>query len=160
MARWLQGVAALLLTAVLAGCSAPPPPPPTAVKLTITATADANAGASGTGAPVQVRVYQLASTNAFDNADFFQLFNHDKATLGGDLVHAETFLLAPGASKTVVLSPTAPVKDLGFFAAYGAFQSATWRAKTPVPAHKTTLVTLTVGRAALSVKAAPAPAGH
>ncbi len=160
MGRWLRGLAALLLAAAVAGCGgAPPPPPPTVVNLTLKATADVNAGITGQGAPVQVRVYQLASTSAFDGADFFQLFNHDTATLGTDLVHVDQFLLAPGASKTVVLKPNAQVTALGFFAAYGAFQTATWRATMPVPAHKTTMVTLTVGKAALSVKAAPAPAG-
>lgn len=159
MGRWLRGLAALLLVAAAAGCSAPPPPPPTVVSLTMTATPDVNAGITGGGAPVQVRVYQLASTSAFDGADFFQLFNHDKATLSTDLVHVDQFLLAPGGSKTVVLKPNAQVTSLGFFAAYGAFQTATWRATTPVPAHKTTNVTLTVGKSALSVKAAPAPAG-
>ncbi len=149
----------MLLLAACAGCAAPPPPPPTVVTLTLTATADANAGASGQGVPVAVRVYQLASTNAFDNADFFQLFNHDAATLGGDLVHEDHFLLAPGTSKTVTITPEARVKALGFFAAYGTFQSATWRATTPVPPHKATAVTLTVGRAALAVKSSPAPAG-
>lgn len=148
-------MAALLAIAALVGCSASKLPP-TVVKLTLTTTADANAGAGGAGAPVQVRVYQLASTNAFDNASFFQLFNHDTATLGADLVHADTFLLAPGTTKTVVLNPKPQVQDLGFFAAYAAFSSATWHAKTPVPAHKTTLVTLTVGKSALAVKAAPA----
>ena len=147
-----------LLTAC-AGCAGPAPAPPTLIRLTLTTTADANAGTSGVGAPVEVRVYQLAATNAFGNADFFQLFNHDTATLGADLVRSEHFLLAPGTSKTVVLTPDPRVTALGFFAAYGAFGSATWRAQTPVPPHQATLVTLTVGRAALAVKAAPAPAG-
>ncbi|MDE2580867.1 MAG: type VI secretion system lipoprotein TssJ [Rhodospirillales bacterium] len=157
MSRGLRGFAAFLVLAVITGCAGPAPAPPTVVKLTLTATTDANAGASGQGAPVEVRVYQLAATSAFDNADFFQLFNHDAATLGGDLVHTDKFLLVPGKSRTVVLTPEPRVTALGFFGAYSAYGSATWRAKTPVPAHKVTLVTLTAGRAALAVKAVPAP---
>ncbi|MGH7043246.1 MAG: type VI secretion system lipoprotein TssJ [Acetobacteraceae bacterium] len=159
MGRWFRGLVGFLLLAAIAGCAGAPPPLPTVVNLTLTATADVNATGSGPGAPVQVRVYQLASTSAFDGADFFQLFSHDTATLGTDLVHVDQFLLAPGTSKTVVLKPNAQVTALGFFAAYGAYQSATWRTTTPVPAHKTTLVTATVGKAAVTVKAAPAPAG-
>jgi type VI secretion system protein VasD len=159
MGRWLRGLAAFLLLAACAGCAGAPPPPPTAVKLTLTTTADANAGASTTGVPVEVRVYQLASTSAFDGADFFQLYDHDAATLGTDLVHVDKYVLAPGTTKTVTLAPTSQVKALGFFAAYGAFQTATWRASTAVPANKTTLVTVTIGRTAITVKSAPAPAG-
>ncbi len=152
MGRWVRGVAAMFLVAWLVACSAPPPPPPTVVVLTITATKDANGAPGGAGAPVMLRVYQLAGTNGFDNADFFQIFNHDAATLGTDLVHQDQLLLAPGSTKTLTLKPKDPVTALGFFAAYGAFQSATWRASAPVPAHKTTKLTVTVGASAVTVK--------
>ncbi|HVB67443.1 MAG TPA: type VI secretion system lipoprotein TssJ [Acetobacteraceae bacterium] len=154
MMRWICKVAAFLLVAAVAGCGAPPPPPPTVVVLQITATADANTGAGGAGAPIMLRVYQLAGTNAFDNADFFQIFNHDTATLGADLVHKDQFLLAPGSTKTVTLTPPDRATALGFFAAYGTLQSTTWRADSPIAAHKTTHLTVTVGRTALTVKPA------
>lgn len=149
MGRWPYSVAAFLLVALVVGCGAPPPPPPTVVVLDVTATADVNGGA-----PVMLRVYQLAGTNAFDNADFFQLFNHDTATLGADLVHKDQFLLAPGVTKTITLSPPDRAKSLGFFVAYGAFQTATWRAAAPIPGHKTTHLTVSVGHAAVAVKPA------
>ncbi len=152
MGRWFRGVAAMVLVAGVAACGAPPPPPPTVVVLTITATKDANGAPGGAGAPVMLRVYQLAGTNSFDNADFFQIFNHDAATLGTDLVHQDQLLLAPGSTKTLTLNPKDPVTALGFFAAYGTFQSATWRASAAVPAHKTTKLTVTVGANAIAVK--------
>lgn len=152
MGRWLHGMAALVLLAACAGCSAPPPPPPTVVKLTLIATPDVNPTPAGQAAPVAMRVYQLASSNAFGNAEFFQLFDHDQATLKTDLVKRDDFILAPGTSKTVTLTPTDQVKALGFFAAYQDFQHATWRADVAVPPHKTTTVTVTAGRAGLVVK--------
>jgi len=58
----------------LVGCGGPPPPPPpTVAALTMTAAADINPDAGGNAAPVTVRVYQLASTAAFEHAGFFQL---------------------------------------------------------------------------------------
>ena len=152
MGRWFRGLTALLLVALVAGCGAPPPPPPTVVKLTVTATKDVNGPAGGSGAPVMLRIYQLSGTNSFTNADFFQIFNHDAATLGTDLVHKDQLLLAPGTTKTMTLNPKDQVTALGFFAAYGNFASATWRATAPVPAHKTTAITVTVGASAITVK--------
>ncbi|MBS0315776.1 MAG: type VI secretion system lipoprotein TssJ [Proteobacteria bacterium] len=148
---------ALVLTAALAGCSPPPPPPPpTVVNLTLTATPDANPSETGQGAPVAIRVYQLASTSAFSGAEFFQLFNQDQATLGADLVKRDDLIVAPGATKTLSLTPLDTVKAIGVYAAYRDYAGATWRAMTPVVPHKTTEVTVTAGRAGITLVAKPA----
>lgn len=155
MGRWLPGAAACALLAVLAGCSPPPPPPPTVVNLTLSATPDANPDPGGQGAPVAIRVYQLSSTSAFDAAEFFPLFNNDAGTLKDTLVQRDQFILAPGKSKTVTLTPKDQVKSLGFLAAYRDFQHTQWRAEFDVPPHKTTTVIVTAGKAGLTVKPGP-----
>lgn len=155
MARWLGGMVALgLLAAPLAGCGGkppPPPPPPTMVQLTLAAGTDANPDPAGAGAPVVLRVYQLGSAGGFESAEFFQLFNQDQATLKGDLVKREEFILAPGQRKTLTIMPTDQVRAIGVFAAYRDFQSATWRVDAEVPPHKTTRLTVTAGRAGLTL---------
>ncbi len=156
--RWIHRAAALALLAAAGGCSAPPPPP-TVVDLTVSATADVNPTAAGQAAPIVVRVYQLASSTGFEQAEFFQLFNQDQAYLKTDLVKRDDFLLTPGQTKTATLSPTDPVKALGVLAAYRDFQHATWRATVPVPAHQTTKVTVTAGHDAVVVKAEAVKAG-
>jgi type VI secretion system protein VasD len=154
MGRGLSGTAALMLLAALAGCSSPPPPPPpTVVKLTLTATSDVNPSASGQPAPIAVRVYHLDSTNAFDNAEFFPLFNDDKTRLNTTLVQRDDYILAPGTTKTVTLKPKDQVTDLGIFAAYENFQQAKWRTDVTVPAHKTTVVTVTFAKDGITKKA-------
>lgn len=154
MGRWLPGVAAFALLAVLVGCSSPPPPP-TVVNLTLSATPDVNPDPTGQGAPLAIRVYQLTSTSNFDGAEFFPLFNSDTGTLKDTLVERDQFILAPGKSKTVTLTPKDRVKALGFFAAYRDFQHAKWRAEVAVPPHKTTTVTLTATRTGITAKATP-----
>jgi type VI secretion system protein VasD len=158
MARWAYRAAALALLAAAAGCSAPPPPPPpTIVDLSVSASPDVNPTPAGQAAPIVVRVYQLASSTGFEQAEFFQLFNQDQAFLKTDLVKRDDFLLAPGQSKTATLTPTDQVKALGVLAAYRDFQHATWRATVPVPPHQTTKVTITAGQGAVVVKAEPVP---
>lgn len=162
MARRLRaalGIAlGLGLTALLAACAAPPPPPPpTQVALTLTATSDVNPSPGGTAAPVVLRVYQLASSSAFNGAEFFDMFNSDQATLKTDLIKRDDVTLAPGQTKTMVLSPTDQVKTLGVFAAYRDYVHATWRVTADIPPHKTTKITVQAGRTGLTI-VKPAPA--
>ena len=155
--RVLGSLVAAGLLAALAGCAAPPPPlPPTAVAVSLTASADVNAAAGGPGAPVQIRIYQLGSTSSFGNAEFFQLFNQDQATLGPDLIKRDDIILAPGQTTSTTLSPTDPVKAIGVFAAYRNFQQATWRATAPVVAHQTTTLSVAAGHDGITVTASPA----
>ncbi len=123
-------------------CSSPPPPPPTAVNLTMTAGPDTNPNAAGQGAPVILRVYQLNSAAGFEKAEFFRLLNQDAATLGGDVVKRDEFLLAPGSAKTVKLEPGPTVKVVGVFAAYRDFSHVNWRGVVEIPEHKTTEVSV------------------
>ena len=144
---------------LLSACAGPPPAPPplTVVDVVLRATADANPTASGQGAPVVVRIYQLGSATNFGGAEFFQLFNGDAEFLKSDLVKRDDFLLAPGETKTVTLTPAESVPALGVFAAYRDFQHATWRGSADIPPHQTTRVTVTAGAQGVTVKAEPVP---
>jgi type VI secretion system protein VasD len=150
--RWFAVAA---LACGLGGCAAPPPPPPppTLVNITLSAATDANQNEQGVGSPVQVRVYQLSSAANFNNAEFFPLYRQDATTLGADIVKREDFELSPGKTVTDKLSPDAPVKAVGFFAAYRDYQTAIWRASAEVPAHKTTNILVTIGATGIVVKA-------
>ena len=151
MGRCLPGIAALAILAALGGCASPPPP--TVVNLSLSATEDVNPTSNGHGAPIAVRVYQLNSSNAFDNAEFFQLFNDDKTALKTTMVARDDYILAPGKTRTVTLKPKDEVTDLGIFAAYKNFEKARWRTGVAVPAHKTTTVTVTFARNSVTAKA-------
>ena len=146
---------ALFTLSWLQSCGGPPPPPPppapTIAKLSLTAAADANATQSGQGAPIIIRVYQLASTAAFEKAEFFQLLNSDTALLGADAVSREEYLLAPGTTKTEELAVTDRVQAIGVFAAYREFTARTWRVVVPVPPHKTTTIAVSVTAGGLVV---------
>lgn len=152
-AALVRRAAALCLTTMAAACSGgpPPPPPTTMADLQIDASSDANATETGQGAPVVVRVYQLASTAGFEQAEFFRLMNADTATLGTDLVKKEEYLLAPGTKKTAMMPIPDRVSAIGVFAAYREFQSKTWRVTVPVPPHKTTPVHIEATGAGLRV---------
>ncbi|HLQ18261.1 MAG TPA: type VI secretion system lipoprotein TssJ [Tabrizicola sp.] len=96
----LIGGGALLLVA----CA---PAGPGAVTIVAQGAAGMNPGPDGADRPLTLQVLQLRGSGAFDGADFFGLQNAS-ATLGGDLVKADTITLAPGgkATKTVALEAT------------------------------------------------------
>ncbi len=142
----------------LAGCGgAPPPPPPTVVNATITTAADVNAGDNGTGAPVSIRIYQLVSSAGFDGGQFFPLFDKDAATLKDDLVKRDDLLLAPGQSKTLTIMPDDRAHSFGVFGAYRDYEHVAWHASVAIPAHQTSTLTVTAGKAGVTAKIEPLP---
>lgn len=147
---------ASLAYAALAGCGGPPPPPPpTVAALTMTAAADTNPDTGGNAAPVTVRIYQLASTAAFEQADFFQLYNNDQAVLGADLLGRDEVTITPGGSQQLVKDLKPGATAIGVVAAFRDIQHANWRATATPPANKTTAITVTIQGLNVAVAMAP-----
>ncbi|MBL9051855.1 MAG: type VI secretion system lipoprotein TssJ [Tabrizicola sp.] len=89
---------------VLVACA---PSGPGSVTLVAQGTAGMNPGPDGADRPLTLQVLQLRGSGAFDGADFFGL-QSPAATLGADLVKADTIALTPGGkvTKTVSLDPS------------------------------------------------------
>lgn len=149
--------AAFTLALALANCAPPPPPPvpPTIAHVQINTTSDLNSLPGAPGAPVALRVYQLASPDAFNGAEFYPLYNADKVALGADLLKKDEMVLTPSATKAMTLTPSDQVKTLAVFAAYAAFGTVIWRVSADVPAHQTTTFTVTASSAGLKLVATP-----
>jgi type VI secretion system protein VasD len=133
-AAWL---CALLVAAALTGCkSTPPPPPPpplpTPVTGSIQGASELNPSVSQRPSPLLLRVYELKSPTAFNQADFMALYQADQATLGADLIAREEFMLAPGEIRPYRKSLTPETKFIGVVAAYRNLEQATWRTIVPV----------------------------
>lgn len=141
----------LIVLAALALVACGGPPPPTKVELTMAATPDANA-IQNVPSPVVVRVYQLKSPAAFEEADYFQLDKSEGDVLGDDLLGKDEYFLSPGASQTVVSEVNPDTRYLGLVAAFYNIDSATWRGVVPVPANKTTAVTATIDAMSVTVQ--------
>jgi len=151
----LLAVAAVAYS-TLAGCGgASAPPPPTIAALTMTAAADINPDATGQAAPVTVRIYQLASTTAFDQADFFQLYNNDQAVLGADLLGRDEVTITPGGTQQLVKDLKPGVTAVGVVAAFRDIQHANWRATAAPPANKTTAITVAIQGLNVTLSLAP-----
>ncbi|NML18270.1 type VI secretion system lipoprotein TssJ [Azohydromonas caseinilytica] len=132
-------VVAVSVALALGGCAGkpPPPPPPTLVVGSIEAAADLNPSISRRPSPLLVRVYELKSATAFNNADFVSLYQRDQAELGADLVAREEFMLAPGSSRPIERTLAPEVRFIGVLGAFRDLEHATWRSVLPVEPNRT-----------------------
>ena len=142
---------AILLTLpwLLDGCGGAPPPPAT-LTLDITAAADQNPQADGSPAPVSVTLYQLAAAGRFERAEVFALSEREAATLGGDLLQSERFVLAPGERRGLSRTLKPGAQFLGAAVLFRDIDRAQWRAVAPLAASGASRLGLAIGR--LSVR--------
>jgi type VI secretion system protein VasD len=116
--------------AALGGCkSAPAPSPPSMTRVagSVVASEGLNRSVSQRPSPLSMRVYELRSMAAFNQADFMSLYRSDVSALGLDLVAKEEFVLQPGESRPVLKVLAPETRFLGVVAIYRDLEKATWR---------------------------------
>jgi type VI secretion system protein VasD len=113
---------------------------------------DLNPDPGGRPSPVVVRVYQLRSPGAFQNADFFALYDNEIATLGQNLITpAEEFQLQPDESREYKTELDLATKYLGVIAAFRDLENARWRAFVKLPDKKKVRLKIKLESLAVSV---------
>ena len=147
-------VAASVVFVAMAGCSwgdREEPPPDTVARLTLIAMDDVNPNVAGVPSPIVVVFYELAEPQAFEGAEFSQLFYDDGSTLGTDVRERLEFRVEPGQIIRTgrVLDPE--TRHLGFVAGYREIEGAQWRLLADVEPETARDHTVVVGAASLSV---------
>jgi len=116
---------ALAVLSVAAACAHDPPPPTAApckepdLKVTVRGSDRLNMDEGGRSLAVVVRIYQLKSLKAIEDADFDQVWQHDKETLGEDLISVDEVTIDPADKKVV---PVKRVMDARYLVAVGLFR--------------------------------------
>jgi type VI secretion system protein VasD len=119
---------------LLAGCaSTPKAPVPLTLHVRLTASDDINPDTTGRASPVVVRLYQLHDASSFGTADFFAIYDHEKATLAADLVGSAEYVLRPGETRDLDLQPDPNVQNLAVLAAFRDLPNSQWRASWHLP---------------------------
>jgi len=79
---------------------------------------------------------------AFENADFFSLYEHAKEALSPDMVASEQLELRPGETLELKLSVEEGSRYIGILAAYRDLPDSKWRYTVEVTPQETTDVAL------------------
>jgi type VI secretion system protein VasD len=128
-----------LLPVVLSACSvfssndAATAKEPVRLEITIQAADDLNVDLKGRGAPMLLRVYELKSDVAFQEADYFGIQNTAKAVLGADLLNVDQFIIRPGESRDIKRRSNPETMAIGIFAGYRDLPNAVWRVVQKLP---------------------------
>lgn len=132
-------LAALAMTLLLGGCTTLSPfSTMTKLTLTLTASDQLNPDLNGRPSPVVVRLFELRHPVAFENSDFFSLYERARETLAPDLISSEELELRPGEAVELRLGITGNGRYVGILAAYRDLPHARWRYTLPVAATQLT----------------------
>lgn len=110
------------------------------------ATEDINPSIYNRPSPVVVKVFYLTSRTAFDNNDFFVMYNNPKAALGGDLVADEEYIFSPGMTKSMEIKPAENVKFMATIVAYRDLDNSRWKAITKIDPKEDNNILISIKR--------------
>ncbi|MDD2842619.1 MAG: type VI secretion system lipoprotein TssJ [Tolumonas sp.] len=110
---------------ILTACSSTPDP--TLLDLMLTASADLNPDLTNRPSPMVIKLVELKSHTAFENADYFALSANTKSVLGPDYVAEEMMPVRPGEIKKFKLRLHPESRFIGVLAEYRALDKAVWR---------------------------------
>jgi len=101
-------------------------------EVAVNAASNVNPGPSGAPRAVLVRVMQLASDEAFRNAEYRAFLKDPKDALGDDLLAAEELLLAPGEQAKIDAPLEEGARHLAVVALYRAPDRSDWKVSVEV----------------------------
>ena len=108
----------------------------TRLELTLVGGPTLNPNTQGHASPVIVRIFDLASTVAFEKADYAGLFEHPGESLQHDILAQEEVVLRPGDTQEHNRALPPAVEALGVAAAFRDLEHAAWRLTVPIKPGK------------------------
>ncbi|MDN3680821.1 type VI secretion system lipoprotein TssJ [Vibrio tapetis subsp. quintayensis] len=121
----MRKVGLLLLTALLSGCSFWGNDLAPQLVINIQASANINPNVEGKPSPVEVRIYQLSDSQAFNQADFIQLYSDAQGVLKAELLIARQLAsVLPSENRKEVIPMGAETKYIGVIAGFADYREA------------------------------------
>lgn len=141
---------AFVALALMAGCSSMSPySNVTKLNLKLTASDQLNPDLNGRPSPIVVRLFELKHPVAFENADFFSLYERAKESLAPDMVATEELELRPGETVELKLSVEEGSRYVGVLAAYRDLPDTKWRYTLQVTPMEVTDADLTLDQSGI-----------
>lgn len=93
--------------------------------INITAADNINPNFKGQPSPVELRIYQLTNSNAFEQSNFIQIYNDEQSVLTAELAVVRQLLsLMPGEVRQEVIPLGTGVKFIGVIAGFADYRAA------------------------------------
>ena len=141
---------AFVALALMAGCSSMSPySNVTKLNLKPTASDQLNPDLNGRPSPIVVRLFELKHPVAFENADFFSLYERAKESLAPDMVATEELELRPGETVELKLSVEEGSRYVGVLAAYRDLPDTKWRYTLQVTPMEVTNADMTLDQSGI-----------
>lgn len=113
---------------VLTGCSTVSPYSDlTKLELTLEGSSQLNPDLNHRPSPIVLHLLELKHPVAFENADFFSLYNRPQQMLAPDLIAIEELELRPGEKRDLKLTVQAGSRYVAVLAAYRNLPDSNWR---------------------------------
>lgn len=127
----LATLALISALALLGGCSGL-----TKVDLSLESSNKLNPDLNGRPSPVVLHLIELKHPVAFENADFFSIYQHPRETLTPDFIRLEELEMRPGERRSVKFSVAEDSRYLGILAAYRDLSGGEWQTVIPLRPKK------------------------
>ena len=125
---------------------------PGTLVVNISTSADMNPDQNGRPSPIVLYFYNLKSANAFNNAQFFDLYEDSQKTLGADFISQQEIEIAPGKNMQYDSNIlTLDTNFVGVLAAYRDLDNAVWQAVIETPINTKTAVQVKLNKLSLSI---------
>ncbi|MDO5070661.1 MAG: type VI secretion system lipoprotein TssJ [Neisseria zoodegmatis] len=123
----------LAIPLVLNACSSNHKPPKESdesgekIDVQILVSPDVNPDLVGRPSPIRLDLYQLSSDGEFKKANYFELTNNAKETLGDKLIQQNQFMLHPDTVTILPIKMDSHLKYLGVVASYRDLDNSEWQ---------------------------------
>jgi len=98
--------------------------------------ADINPDDTNTPSPLFIRMYELKSKKMFKNADFLDLFERDKATLGADMITKQRLRrIKPGEDREEHFVLDKKTRFIGLYGEFLQYKNSGFKLIVPVVQH-------------------------
>ena len=100
--------------------------------------------------PVVVRLFQLQSSDRFESAEFFKLFDDEVGALGPTLVARKELQLWPSQNQKFDEELRPATRVMGILAGFKDLSLGKWRLVVPITLNKTTVVEVVFDRSSVT----------
>lgn len=147
----IQTVFAILLVLSVAACASLFGPAPTELELSIEASPHLNPNTEGRPSPIVLRIYELNDISAFENSDFFTLYDAESEALGKFIVFKQELEIKPGQKLKLERKAKDEARHLAVLAAYRDLDNSRWRGSLELIPHKKSKIMIHLGSLSVSV---------